>query len=400
MNLYRQGRYEQALDELTKVRGQDNLIGRLARFYEALSHRELGLSCMRQGRFEQAATHLRLAAAKGGRHANLSSYLAAAYAGAGKYDDCACELERACDCDDDGAATSRLAQAQWRSGRREQAYLTLLVALRKHAHSVALHMQMGLFLSAEERFAEARGHFQQAAHRDCTSARAHFYLGLCCSALHEPLDAVRAFQRAFDLRGHDTHLALHLSLAARAAQQSGHSVRLQLRETPQPPATSHVRQLARYIAGESDFVEAFLALPPSDADADLFGLLAGLLEMALQEHPTYADLHGRLSQVYARLGRLDDARYAAQAALNFNPRYVQVLVHLARMEADAGDPERAVEHARRAIACGGDWADVHCLAGEMLAPRDPAQARRHLERALEINHNYTQAARALSRLAA
>lgn len=400
MNLYRQGRYEQALAELGQVRGQDNLIGRLGRFYEGLCHRELGLSCIRQGRFEQAAGHLRLSAATVGRQADLSSYLAAAYAGAGQYDDCVQELERSAETSGDDVAASRLAQAQWRAGRREQAHLTLLSALRKLGPGAALHLQMGLFLSVEERFAEARRHFQQAAQIDCTSVRAHFYLGLCCSALHEPLEAVRSFQRAFDLRGQDLRLALHLSLAARAAQQAGHAVVLELRETPCPQATSHVRQLARYIAGESDFVEAFLALPPSAADGDLFGLLGGLLEMALQEHPTYADLYCRLSQVYARLGRLDDARRAALAALHLNPRYVQVLVHLARLEAQDGNADQAARHAQQAIACGGDWADVHCLAGEMLAPHDPAQARRHLERALQLNHNYTRAACALSRLAA
>lgn len=401
MELYRQGQYEQALDELGHLQDRPDLIGRVAGFYRGMSHRALGMRQMQEGRFDQAATHLREAAGTIGRQAKLCSYLAALYAGTGRYDACADELEKAVAADaDNGQAIRCLAQAQYRSGRREQAYLTLLSALRRLPASGPLHLQMGLFLAGEERFEQAHEHLAQAAQHDCTNPRTHFYLALNYAARGEGHQALRSFQRAFDLRSDDLRIAMHLALAARAVQERGEHVVIRIRETAQPSTPSQIRQLARYVTAEGDFLDAFLALPPSPADAELFGMLAGVLQMALSEHPAYADLHLRLSQVAARLDRVEAAREHGQRALAINPAYVQAMVHLARLEARAGRRDQAARYADLAIRRGADWPDVHCLAGEMLAERDQPLARRHFERALQLNHNYTRAADALSHLAA
>ncbi len=49
-------------------------------------------------------------------------------------------------------------------------------------------------------------------------------------------------------------------------------------------------------------MDAFLALPPSEVDAELFGVLEAALQTALAEHGDYADLHLRASAVLDQAG--------------------------------------------------------------------------------------------------
>jgi tetratricopeptide (TPR) repeat protein len=162
-----------------------------------------------------------------------------------------------------------------------------------------------------------------------------------------------------------------------------------------------MRQLANYVAAESDFVEAFLALPASGADAELFEMLAGILQMALAEHSRYADLHHYCGRVFHRLGRTARALHHTRRAVQINPRYVQALLALARMYAEQDQLARAVETVRRAIECGADWPDIHCLAGEwMIRLRRDEEAQTHLKRALQLKATYPRAAEALASLAA
>jgi tetratricopeptide (TPR) repeat protein len=337
-----------------------------------------------------------------GRQADLCGYLSAIYANTGRWERCVAEMEDSARAGDKQVRTWRkLAQAQWHAGRREEAYLTLHAALRTLGAKADLHLQLGLFHAAEDRYDLARQAFESAVEADCTHSDCHYYLALAAAAQGDPYGAVLSFQRAFDLRSDDLMLAHRLAVAARAAGEGGYHVTVRLPESAAPVNASQIRQLASYLCSESDFVEAFLSLPASQMDAELFGMLAGVLQTALAEHPRYADLHYHGARVFQRLGRTDAALHHARQAVAINERYVEALVLLARLEDRAGDARAAVEHARAAIACGADWPDLHCLAGEWLVRCNrPAEARRHLERALQLNRNYSPAAEALASLAA
>jgi len=402
LSLYHRGLYEQALEELGPLAEQDSLAGRLAKYYQAMCHRGAGLAALREGRFSVAERHLRSAVASIGPSADLTNYLASLYAGAGQCQRCADEMEKAADMEPHSAeAWRKRALAQWRAGRRPQAYMTLTEALRKLGGHSQLHLQLGLFHAAEEHYDEASRSLALAVEADCTSAEAHYYLALAAAARNDVRAAVRSFQRAHELRPHDLMLAYQLALAAKAAGETGFQVVLRLPEPLAQATGSQIRQLARYLCREADFVDAFVELPPCEVDRELFALLAGVLQMAIDEHPGYADLHYHCSRVFHRLGRTETALEYARRALAINPRYVKALVHAARLEAQVGLNAQAIEHLERAIACGGDWADVHCLAGELMGRADlPGGAREHLRRALELNAEYHRAADALASLAA
>ena len=402
LSLYRQGRYEPALEQLSQAAEQDGLDCHLARFYQAMSHRGLGIEALRDGRFAEAETHLRHAAATIGRTADLANYLAAIYARTGRNACCAKEAEKASELEPGSpAAWRRLALAQWQAGQRPQAHMTLAEAMRKLGGVAELHLQAGLFHAAEGHADVARASLARAVEADCTLADAHYYLALAAASQGDAPSAVRSFQRTCELRPTDVMVAYQLAVAARAAEQGGVRVALRLPETAAPSAGSEIRQLAQYVSREGEFIDAFLALPPSGMDEELFDLLAGVLRMAIDEHPDYADLHHRCSRVLHRLGRVPAAMEHAERAVQINGQYVAALKHVGELCTIAGRTADAIEHLERAIAAGGDWADVHCMLAELLRQSDSRDgAERHLRRALTLNANYTRAAEALASLAA
>jgi len=400
--LFRQGRLEEAALELARLRDRTDVLGRMARYHEGLAHRQIGLAALRGGDYAAAESHLCAAVNAVGPNADLSKYLAAVYVRTGQYARSADQLERARDAAENDADTwRRLAQAQWRSGQREQAYLTLREGLRKVGPDPKLHLQLGLFHAAEEQYDEAREAMERVAEADCTCSQTHYHLGLTAAAAGDVPGAFRAFQRAFQLRPDDLTLAYQLALTARAAEQAGRPVAISLPEPSSAAPQCETRCLAEYIVHEPDFLKSFFSLPATEADGELFGMLAGVVQTALDEHPGYADLHLCASRIHERLGQTAPAVMHAARAIEINPNYLEALVHLAGLEDRLGRRTRAIELLQHAIACGADWPDIHCRTGELLIDCNaPEGARKHLARALQLNANYTRAADALAALAA
>ena len=400
--LYREGRLEEATLELARLRDRTDMLGRMARYHEGLAHRQIGLAALRRGDYATAESRLGAAVSAVGPNADLSKYLAAVYVRTGQYARSADQLERARDCRGEDVDTwRRLAQTQWRSGRREQAYLTLAEALRKIGSDAKLHLQLGLFHAAEEQYDQAREALERAAEADGTCSQTHYHLGLTAAAAGDVPAAFRSFQRAFQLRPDDLTLAYQLALTARAAEQAGRPMAISLPESSSAAPQCETRCLAEYIVHEPDFIKSCLALPATEADAELFGMLADVVRAALDDHPGYADLHVCASRIHDRLGQTAPAVTHAARAIEINPHYLEALVHLAGLEARLERHPRAIELLERAIACGADWPDIHCRTGELMIHCNATEgARKHLRRALQLNANYTRAADALAALAA
>lgn len=401
--LYSQGRYEEALLELEPLLKRDDLTGRVARFYCANANRAIGVEALRAGRFDLAERSLRAAVKSIGRDADLIGYLAGLYVRTGRYDRCASEMEKLAGRDSrETSVLRRLAQAQWRSGRRTDAHMTLTSALRRLGDHCELHLQLGLFCSVEHRWSEATDHLARAVEADCTNGEARYYHGLALAASGDARSAVRSLRRAFELRPNDLMLGYQLAFAAKVAVRSGEGIAIRPPEhSLGPPSGSELRQLAQYVAGEPDFIAAFVALPATRIDTELFGALLGVVRMALVDHPEFADLHFHCSQILGRLGRREDALRQARQAVRINPRYVRALVQLATLCTELDRPDEAMGYLEQAIDAGADFADVHCMAGELMTRCNRTEkARRHLLRALQLNPRYVKAAELLSGIAA
>jgi tetratricopeptide (TPR) repeat protein len=110
----------------------------------------------------------------------------------------------------------RLAQVQFLAGRRVEAQMTLREAFRKVGPCAVLHLQEGLFLSAEGRTAEARDAFARAVEADRGRAESHYYLGLAEAALHRPDRALEPLRRAVAMRPERRDWAWSLVVVLRA----------------------------------------------------------------------------------------------------------------------------------------------------------------------------------------
>ena len=379
--------------------GRDGRKGPLVRFILGLVHRGRGLAAMGQGRFDSAERELRQAMAALGRRADPTPHGGRLCGEGAKV--VAARGEGAGAEGDGPTAWRQKARGQWRQGRRVEAQMTLHEALRRFGGVAELHLQLGLFHAAEQRIPAARSSLARAAEADCTNPDAHYYLGLAAAAEGDARAAVRSLQRAFLLRPDDLLLTYQLCLAAKAAADTGMEVELRMPGSLPTLPGPEIEQLADYVAAEPDFVDAFLALPESQDDEALFEMLEKVVRSGLSRRGARADLLLRQSQLLHRLGRIHEALRQVRRAIRVNRRYVQALVHLARLYARLDRPVQAARAAREAIAAGADWPDVHCLAAEVLHRcHRTDRAVEHLKRALQLNPNYQRAAEALTKLAA
>ncbi|MBS3734162.1 MAG: tetratricopeptide repeat protein [Phycisphaerae bacterium] len=399
--LYKQGDYAGALDALDQA-GDGELIGQMSRYYRGMCHRAMGVDALQAGELDAAETHLRDAAGALGRSADLASYLAAVYARCGQAGRCAGAAEQAAELNpDDPDAWRRLAQSQWQDGRRAEAMMTLTSAQRRLGECASLLLQEGLFAAATERFDAAEELLSRAAKLAPDWTETHYYGGLVAAAAGDPVHAAGYFQRALALRPGDMVLAHHLTVAASAARQQGREIQIRLPDSSPSQNRCEAQQLAQYVTKVPEFLDACLAMPPSEADAELLGMLSAVMRVALGEHPGFADLHHRFSRILARQGQLGEAIEHAEHAVGINGSYVAGLLHLGELYERTGRASEAVEMLERAIACGGDWADVHCRAGELHVRCGRGEAAsEHFHRALALKKDYRRAVENLDALAA
>ncbi|MCE5278815.1 MAG: tetratricopeptide repeat protein [Planctomycetaceae bacterium] len=394
LSLYHRQQYAAAADELSRLQGRGDLLGKVGTFYEGMALRAMGIEALKAGDYSAAEKHLRAAAVIMDNRADLAEHLACLYARTGRHDQCMAAVECQHEArQDDPAQHRRLALAQWRAGRRCDAYMTMHQAVRLFADDAGLLIQLGLFHAAEGDYAAARKAIAHAVELDCSNAQAHYRLGMVAAALGQVQAALRSFQRAYELDPADLTLAFQLPLVVRSAMQGGYQVFLRLPEPSIPVSPTAAGQLAAYLVAEPDYLVALLSLPPSDIDEDLFAMLADVMGIALARHESYADLHYYQARIHARIHRIDQAMSHARRCIAINPRYVQAWLLLAELLEGAGDATAAAASLQQAINAGGNWPDLHFrLAGLLKSLGQPQEAAEHATTALKLNPHYTPAA--------
>jgi tetratricopeptide (TPR) repeat protein len=160
-------------------------------------------------------------------------------------------------------------------------------------------------------------------------------------------------------------------------------------------------KLAELIAEEPEFVSAFLDLPQTEIDDQIFSTLLKIIIRSLENHPEYADLHYHCSCVYHRLGKSEEAIRESEHAVDINPRYVSALIHLAKLYSNTNREQEAIHRLKNAVTHGANYADVHYLLGHLYHKQGFLDhARRHYQRALNLNDKFMAAKEALASLAA
>jgi tetratricopeptide (TPR) repeat protein len=147
------------------------------------------------------------------------------------------------------------------------------------------------------------------------------------------------------------------------------------------------------------FVEACAAEDRADAaEAE------SLYRRALEIDPGLAAAMTNLGNLRHRAGDLAEARALYERALAHDPSQCEARYNLGNLLDDAGETELAIAELRRVCQAMPDFADAHYNLGLTLARvGGAAQARRHLERYLELDGHSEWAGRArdyLTQLAA
>lgn len=400
---YSRGQYERTVEILTPLsREGAGAIGALSRYYLSQAHHRLGARLFERRRFADAARHFEAAARLNPAGGGVARFLASCYAGTGRLDRATETLEALLrDHPEDGDARISLSLALWKQGRPGEARATLEEGVRRRPLDAEIHYHLGVMLAAADEFDQARTLLEKAVVLDPMHALGWERLAQCCSVEGRAEEAVAHLERAHQADPSHARIAWQLSLVAAdsVVRGAGRSPAL-VSSGAVPAEEAAIVRLSEAITAEPDFVEAFLSLPSTEVDRDIFSVLASAIEQALEHHPEFADLHYHCGEVCRRLGRQAEAIAHVEKAVSLNPRYVSALIRLARLYGETDRWREGMKRLEQAIDAGGDYPDVHFMMGR-LAQRDGQadRARQAYRRALDLNDGYEAARDALHALA-
>jgi len=412
MSAYNAARYPEAIEHLQQLAADgQSATAILARFYLGQAHYRLAVALFEQHRFGEATNYFRTAAEINPVGGGFARYLAACYVGTGRFDLAGRELEGLLRQNpDDAGVRIRLALTQYKQGNPLEATTTLREGLRRRPDHAELHYQLGVMLAAADELAEAEQLFHKTIALEPTHAGAYERLAQCCSLNNRHERALRYLEKAHHLEPGDTRVAMQLNLlaqsltAAESVQAGAGRPMVEWHLDQHQHAASRLDQaaidrLGEVILKEPDFVEAFLSLPTSKVDGEIFSALAATLEQALSKHPEYADLHYHCGAVYRRLGRSDEAIAHAERAVQINAKYIKALVLLAELYGQTDRWHDGVERLEQAVRAGADYPDLHYLIGSLYESGQRLdRARAAYRRAIEANGDYQAARKALALL--
>lgn len=398
------GRFHLALRMLEPLVSTHGILAAVAAYYCTQAHLRIAMRRLRMDNPARAITHLHQAAEVVQPQAHMAVQLAACLAGNGAHNQAGNLYSMLAAGSVHNRARLQAAMSYYRSGDMRQAQKMVRDHLLAHPQDGQAHYYAGLIYAADERYPEAAVHLESAsllcADQDGTILH---QLGRVYGAWQRCDLAVQALLAAQQRRGNDPTLARELAIAGHACLESGIPVPTTAKHTM--PTASRSSQslddLAERIAAEPEFVKAFLDMPRSDMDAEVFGALIRTLQRALERHPDYADLYHHCSLVYQRLGCTQQAVSSSEQALRLNPRYTAALIQLADLYAQQDDTQQAIERLETALEIGANYADVHYLLGNLYRRTGRIDdAVRSYQQALHINQHYAAAREALEALAA
>jgi tetratricopeptide (TPR) repeat protein len=354
-----------------------DLVAAVRRYFEARHHVRRGICHLNAGTFAEAAREFTEASEANPQGDALASYLAPALRGNGSQsddtEDPARVLERR---PDDVDARIRHALSMWKSGRSRDAIASLRDGLKQNPEAAELHFQLATLLGACEEAEEAELRFTQAVALCPDHADALVGLAMCEAGRHSPRDALKHLQRAQRLRPGDARVNLLLTMAVQAAGEQRHSApMLAAMPGPDAPEPEAVEELSRVIEAEPGFVDAFLSLPASDVDGEVFELLAATLKRALRRQPELADLHYHCGRVLARLGRRDEAIDLTERAVVLDPKFVKALIHLAKLYMQTDRLADAMTRLEESLRLGAESRHQAGGSGAMGLRKSPGDQR-------------------------
>jgi tetratricopeptide (TPR) repeat protein len=342
----------------------------------AAVHRALGEGRAARGDLVGAETELR-AAVQGRATDNRARFLLAqVLRRLRRFDDAQRELDAIEHGDPDypGLLTERGTLAEER-GDAQGALATFRAALARDENNTELRVRVAAALVATGQYAEADTQLAPFIAEHPNLAEAHFILGRARLAQGSTADAVRLLERATeldatraDMRAYAAQANLERGQFVRALEQANNAIALDPNYARSYWVRGEVRvRQGQVREGQADalnalrldptFTEAMVTLADADEAQAHLPEAVILYRNALQRRPNAGEWHQRLGRILADLGRLPEATAELQRATGLG---------------DALNPPPP-------------WlAQAHRQLGDLQRDREPAEARRHYHRFLEL----------------
>ncbi len=403
MALYKAGEFAQAADKLEPLITGTSLQGHMSRFYHARACRREAERLIEQGNVAQAVKFLQRGMTSTPNATQMINFLAECYLKQGDYPQAGRQLSRLSELNTTTPSLRlKEAMSHYLAGNANKSINILESLAEESPANFEINFTLGLILAEQEQTDRSVSFLTKACQLRPENVDAHWKLGLVQGLRGHLIESIRHLQQAHRIEPQNNWLLCHLTLAVKQAKHQGMDVQLEtvkadtVKETP---VDQSLDKLAELIAREPEFVTAFLDLPQTDMDDQIFSALLTIMMRALERYPEYADLHYHCSCIYHRLGKSDEAIRESEHAVDINPRYVSALIHLAGLYSRTDRDQDAIDRLKSAVVHGANYADVHYLLGSLYHKQGLVdQARRHYQRALNINSGFEAAKKALASL--
>ncbi len=401
MALYRTRQYPQAgimLDKLIDATDNVSLQSHLIKYYHSRAWRKHAEQMIKQGNYAAAIQSLQKTVKSTPNSTGLIIFLANCFIQS--TDEESDETNVTSNVDTEAVELFRQSASLYLSGKVEQAIEILQDNLiPKYPSNFEINYYLGIILASQDRPFEAIKYLTKAIRLRPEHSDAHWKLGLAHASISHTLEALHHLQQAHNLNPANNWILSHLALSAQQAQRFGINPDIKLHSIDDYENITEnyaLNKLAELITKEPEFIIAFLELPQTDIDKEIFASLLRIILCALERYPEYADLHYHCSCVYQRLGNIENAIMQSQQALEINPRYINAMIQLAKLYGQTNRDAEAIDRLKQAISNGANYADVHYLLGEIYRKKGQlAQAQMHYKQALDINRDFKPAEQAL-----
>ena len=327
--LYKQGRYEEALDAHRVAAAQrpnygkvhSNLgttLNELERYDEAETHLRraieldpekkyryhyLGDALYGQGRYEDAVDAY-LIAVEHSNNAPALSNLGAAFNRLERYDEAETHLRRAIELDSRTMQVHRrLGNALYKQGRYPEAVDAYLIAVEQRPGDAAAYSNLGAALNKLKRYGEAETHLRRAIELDSTTMHGHRHLG---NALYEQgryAEAVDAYRLAVEQHPDDPTALSNLGAALALDKLKRYD-----------EAETHLRRAIELNPG---YTLHFLAA--LRAEQQRYDEMLEFLQWLIDIDPDDPEAHLNMGLALSHLGRSDEALRSFDRALFLDP---------------------------------------------------------------------------------
>lgn len=404
MSYYKTCQYAQAGILLEKLTDSPGLQGHLARFYHARSYRKLAENLMQDGQYELASNYLQKALESTPNSPTLLSFLANCCIQQRQYESAADKFEELEKLNTtESGMQFKQAMSYYLAGKAELAIGGLNRLAKNHPANFDVNYHLGTILAAQEKPSQAIPYLTKAAQLRPENIDCHFKLGLAHGLCGHIPESVYHLQKAHEIDPDNNRILIYLNLAVNKANQLGVDINIHLKKIDEIEHVNteyEIDRLADMITNEPEFVLAFLDLPKTGMDEQLFSILLQILLHALDKHPEYADLHYHCSCIYQRLGKIDEAIEESEQAIRINPRYLNGLIELGKLYGQTNQNNRAIDRLESAVTNGANYADVHYTLGNLYKKQGQVyDALNHFQRALHINKGMKPAKQAIDALA-